>query len=199
MGKGKGKKRQKSLMVEQVKRPMRERDPYTFDPFETWKWMKYESSHTVDPAKFVETYKNRLFFVGSDSDQKNGKCTFGSVIIAYDYDKEACCGHGAVAIRHIDKRRIIPEEALSARLTVEVQRTIEACKFVEETLLNLSDEDHDYTSNIGGVTIDVNKSDKHKSGRFRDALVGMVMAYGWEVFIKPDAWASSKVADRKVK
>jgi len=57
--------------------------------------------------------------------------------------------------------------------------------------------DVDYTSNFVAVTIDVNKSELHKSGRYKDALVGMVMAYGWNVLVKPDDMTASKVADRK--
>ena len=176
------------------------KDPYTFEPFESWVWKKYESSEIVDFRKYISDNRKRLFFVGTDSQQKPKirTCVFSSVLVAWDYDKKMGCGHGATAIRTSDRRPIIPLEALSARLMVEVQRSIEICKVLEEELLNLSIEDNiDYTGNFEAVTIDVNKSDEHKSGRYKDALVGMVMAYGWNVLIKPDNMTASKIADRK--
>lgn len=201
MKKGKGKKRTKSIkMVKTRNRPAYlDKDPYTFEPFDTWVWKKYEENKMVDMKEFIDEYKDRLFFIGTDSDQypKSRKCVFTSVLIAYDFDREMGCGHGATIIRYVDKRPLIPEEALSARLTVEVQRSIEVCKYVEEVLFGLSTEDYDYTDNLMGISIDVNKSALHKSNRVKDALVGMVMGYGWNAYVKPEAWASSKVADRK--
>jgi len=111
-------------------------------------------------------------------------------------------GKGGRIARYVDKRPMIPVEALSARLTVETQRSIELCRYLEEKLLDFSVEDDRapsdcYTNNIVGISIDVNNDDKYKSGRYKDMLVGMVVAYGYECFIKPDAWASSAVADKK--
>jgi predicted RNase H-related nuclease YkuK (DUF458 family) len=174
------------------------KDPYTFEPFEEWVWRKYESSHVLDIDKFISTNKDCLFFIGSDSQNypKSKKCVFTTVVVAYRMGKGGCIA------RHVDKRPMIPIEALSARLTVEVQRSIEICKHVEDKLFELSIEDNlatedMYTNNIVGISIDVNNDDKHKSGRYKDMLVGMVVAYGYECFIKPDAWASSVVADKK--
>ena len=199
MNKRKGKSREKKI-TDTNKLTHLGKDPYTFEPFEDWAWKKYESNDTVDFRKFIGDNRTKLFFVGTDSQQrpKQRLCSFTSVLVAWDFDSEMGCGHGATVIRTNDKRPIIPIEALSARLMVEVQRSIEICKILEEELLKLSVEDDiDYTGNFKAVTIDVNKSDKHKSGRYKDALVGMVMAYGWNVLVKPDDMTASKVADRK--
>ena len=160
---------------------------------EDWVWRKYESSHVVDLAEFVEKNKECLFFIGTDSQNysKSKKCVFTSVIIAYRL------GKGGSIIRHTDKRPMIPVEALSSRLTVETQRSIEICKYVENKLFELSDEENSYIENIVGISIDVSSDLKHKSGRYKDMLVGMVMAYGYNALTKPDSWASSTVADRK--
>lgn len=176
------------------------KDPYSFDPVREWVWREYEGRSQVDPIEFISTHRDRLFFVGTDSQSyaKSRTCVFTSVIIAYDYDKEAGTGHGATVIRYTDKRAIVPKEALSAKLTVETQRSIEICKMVEEQLIELSDNDNDYMGNLVGVSIDCNYDElKGKSGRYKDMLVGMVVAYGWKAFIKPDSFAATTVADSK--
>lgn len=176
------------------------KDPYTFDPVQDWTWMEYEGSLKVDPIAFIDMHRNRLFFVGTDSHSypKSRTCVFTSVIIAYDYDRVNKTGHGASVIRFTDKRGIVPKEALSAKLTVETQRSIEICKMLEERLIELSDDENDYMGNLVGVSIDCNCDEiKGKSGRYKDVLVGMVIAYGWKAFIKPDSWAASTVADAK--
>jgi len=200
MNKGKGKKKEKKVVINNTKRFKHlDKDPYSFEPFETWNWKQYEINKAADFKQFISDNRNRLFFVGTDSQQhpKRKMCIYNSVLVAWDYDKQMGCGHGAIAIRTSDKRPIVPIEALSSRLMVEVQRSIEICKVLESELFELSIEDGiDYTENFQAVTIDVNKSDVHKSGRYKDALVGMVMAYGWNVLVKPDNMTASKVADR---
>ena len=180
-------------IVKAEKTSYHKKDPYIFDEFESWIWRKYESSDIVDIDEFVEKNKECLFFMGTDSQNysKSNKCVFTSVIIAYRM------GKGGSIIRHTDKRPMIPIEALSSRLTVETQRSIEICKFIENKLFELSDDNNSYIENIVGISIDVSNDLKNKSGRYKDMLVGMVMAYGYKALIKPDSWASSSVADRK--
>ena len=176
------------------------KDPYSFEPFENWIWRKYETSDKVDISGFIEDHKNRLFFIGTDSQNhpSSRTCVFTSVLVAWDYDRELGSGRGARVIRYTDKRVIIPKEALSAKLMVETERSIEICKFVEDKLFSLSDDENDYSANMVGVSIDVNYDEaRGKSARYKDMLVGMVVAYGWKCFIKPDSWASTNVADSK--
>ena len=182
-------------VTKQKKKLVREyRDPYTFDPFETWVWRSYEGNDVINLSEFIANNRESLFFIGTDSQSYKGRtCTFTSVLIAYKM------GRGGTIARHTDKRAIVPREALSAKLTVETQRSIELCKFVEENLMQLSmDDDVDYMKNLVGISIDVNYDEmKGKSGRYKDMLVGMVVAYGWNAFIKPDSFAASAVADKK--
>jgi len=180
-------------MVKEQKMAYTKKDPYTFEPFEDWVWRRYESSEEADLSEFIENHKDSMFFIGTDSQNysKSNKCVFTSVVIAYRM------GKGGSIIRHTDKRPMIPVEALSSRLTVETQRSIEICQFLENKLLELSDTDNDYMKNIVGISIDVSSDLKNKSGRYKDMLVGLVMAYGYNALVKPDSWASSSVADRK--
>ena len=197
-GKGKAKDRIQAVKVK-VRPAYLDRDPYSFDPIEDWVWHEYESSKTASVIDFIDKYyKNSNWYIGTDSQQysKPQRCIFTTVLIAHHYDKDSGMGCGGSVIRYIDKRPKIPLEALSARLTVEVQRSIEICKFLETELLNRSDDKNDYWKNIIGISIDCNKDLKNKSARYKDALVGMVVGYGWNAFVKPDAWASSNVADR---
>ena len=192
--KAKAKSNEEVLMIKAKKEAFKKKDPFSFDPFDTWVWRKYESSQESDVDKFIEDHKECLFFIGTDSQNysKSGKCVFTSVIIAYRMRK------GGAIIRYTDKRPMIPVEALSARLTVETQRSIEICQFLENKLLDLSEKyEEDYTNNIVGISIDVSSDLKNKSGRYKDMLVGLVMAYGFTALVKPDSWASSTVADRK--
>ena len=176
----------------------RDKDPYTFEPLAKWVWQKYETSHKLDIDEFISKNRDCLFFIGSDSQNypKSKKCVFTTVLVAYRMGKGGCIA------RHVDKRPMIPIEALSSRLTVETQRSIEICRYLEDKLFELSIEDKlstkdMYTNNIVGISIDVNGDKKFKSGRYKDMLVGMVVAYGYECFVKPDAWSASKVADKK--
>lgn len=184
---------EEAKMVKAAKMSYLKKDPYTFEPFEDWVWKQYESSQDADLNAFVERNKDAMFFIGTDSQNysKSNKCVFTSVVIAYRL------GKGGTIIRHTDKRPMIPVEALSSRLTVETQRSIEICQFLENKLLELSDDDNDYMKNIVGISIDVSSDLKNKSGRYKDMLVGLVMAYGYNALVKPDSWASSTVADRK--
>jgi len=176
-----------------------DKSPYVFDPIDQWIWKHYESNVNTDVISFIDNnYKNSNWHIGTDSQQysKSNKCIFTTVLIAHHYNKDTGIGKGGSVIRCTDIRPKIPIEALSARLTVEVQRSIEICKFLEAELLNRSDDSNEYWKDIVGISIDCNKDIKNKSARYKDALVGMVMGYGWKAFIKPEAWASSTVADR---
>jgi len=200
-----------------------EKDPYTFEPFDTWKWRTFHGEKALNLDEFIEKNKNRLFFIGTDSQQypKNKKCVFTSVLIAYDYDKDFGGGHGATIARHTDKRHIVPIYNLGNRLTVEVQRSIELCKHLESTLERITENEMeslrikaeengwpdeylmrkldaaDYTDNMMGVCIDVSRNDIDESSRYKESLAGMVIQHGWRAYIKPEAWGASSVADKK--
>jgi predicted RNase H-related nuclease YkuK (DUF458 family) len=220
--KGKGKKRERGLDSKQTRVAPAHLsvDPYSVPPFETWTWKQFTGNKNRDIKQFILDHKDCIFFVGTDSQQftKSKKCVWASTLCAWYYDKEAGTGHGADAIKYTHKTKIIPREAMSARLTVEVQRSIELCAYLEKVLQELTDESMantmamiesgeiteddyykyaiDYTENIGGVTIDVSKEEINASCKYKDALVGMVVSRGWQAFVKPEAWASSNVADR---
>ncbi len=49
------------------------------------------------------------------------------------------------------------------------------------------------------VHIDANPDERHRSSRFARSLAGMGIGQGFEVRLKPDAWAATCVADHVVK
>lgn len=49
------------------------------------------------------------------------------------------------------------------------------------------------------VHVDANADQRHRSAHYVQALSGMVMGYGYEVKVKPEAWCATHVADFVVK
>lgn len=188
--KGKGKANTRSVYV---KRRKEYGNPYSYDPVETWVWRSFSGPQIMDFNEFVNNYKTWEFFIGTDSQcySRSKICVFTTVLIAHNPYR------GGAVIRYTDRRAFVPFEALSSKLIAETQRSIEVCKRLEEKLIELSDENNDYSKNIVGVSIDVNKDNIHASGKYKETLVGMVVGHGYRAFIKPDAWAASSVADSK--
>lgn len=53
--------------------------------------------------------------------------------------------------------------------------------------------------NVSAVHIDVNRDPKHKSSKYVEELVGLVMGQGFNAVVKPEAFAASHAADHVVK
>jgi len=186
--KSKGKAKTKFKKIKSVFK-----DPYTFDPFNEWIWREFYGSKPKDIVKFIEDHKDCYFFIGTDSQNysKSKVSVFTTVLIAHRRDR------GGSVIRYTDRRKLIPYQALSAKLTIETQRSIEVCKFLEEVLLEISTDEHDYSQHLVGISIDVSQNMCDKSASYKEMLVGLVVGHGYRAFVKPDAWAASSVADYK--
>lgn len=119
------------------------------------------------------------FYIGTDSQVKNKekKVVYATCIVLYHINKG---GRIFVSRR---KSKIL--SSLKERLSTETWRSIEVA-------LALQNE----TKSDIIIHIDVNKSNKHKSGEHHQELASMVTSQGFKVEIKPDAWTSSSVADR---
>lgn len=52
---------------------------------------------------------------------------------------------------------------------------------------------------VAAVHIDANVDPKHKSSRYVEELVGLVVGQGFRAVVKPDSWAASHAADHAVK
>lgn len=162
----------------QIKQKYSPSDQYP--PFNEWKWHSYDGTKSIDPDNFISAYKNQDFYVGTDSQNYKGLTVYTTVIISHHKNR------GGSIIIHSDKT--ITPSSLRHKLLMEAMRSLEAAYFVNQRIPS--------KSNIV-VHLDVNSNLKWKSGQYKDELVGLIMAQGFNVRCKPDAWASSSAADRK--
>jgi len=160
----------------------RKRDAWSWDPIVEWKWRRYDGKRKADLDAFIEEHKNDMFFIGTDSQNysKKNQCVFTSALIAYKMRK------GGAIITHRDRTPLMP--ALRQRLLSEAMRSLEVAWYLDQKVPSKS---------IIGIHLDVNSNLKYKSGQYKDELVGLIMAQGFAALVKPDAWASSKVADSR--
>jgi predicted RNase H-related nuclease YkuK (DUF458 family) len=144
-------------------------------------WKNYDGE-PLDIEHFIKTHgRERLIFIGTDS--QNFTCgqytKFSTTIIMYDIGRGGVCTMATEKTRYIDNLR--------ERLLRETWVSVETALYVNEVIPS---------ADIITIHVDVNSDMRFKSGKYRDELVGMVAAQGFDVAVKPDAWASSKVADK---
>ena len=154
-----------------------------YPPFISWEWKSYDGKNKVDPVEFINKHSDAQFFVGTDSQNyRKGKrlCVFTTVLIAYRK------GKGGSVILHSDKTSYM--EHLRQRLLIEAMRSLETAWWLQTKINNES---------IVTIHLDVNENLKYKSAQYKDELVGMVMAQGFNAAWKPNSWAASGVADAK--
>ena len=155
---------------------------YGYKDFSTWKWRNFDGTEEVSIDDYVQKNRDRVFIIGTDSQNYRGasKCTFTSMLIAYNP------GRGGTAILH--KNTVPYMDNLRQRLLMEAMRSLELAWHVDAQIDSES---------VLTIHLDVNDSLKYKSGRYRDELVGLIVAQGFNARVKPDAWGASQVADLK--
>jgi hypothetical protein len=151
-----------------------------YPPFHEWDWRCYDGTRIVDPDEFIKQYKEREFFIGTDSQVYSKRTVYTTVLIAYER------GRGGLILVHSDKTETPP--SLRQRLLMEAMRSLEAAFFVNQRVPSQSSI---------AVHLDVNSNLKWKSGQYKDELVGMIAAQGFNCTCKPNSWAASSAADRK--
>ena len=152
-----------------------------YPPLEEWDWKRYGKTGKEDVIEFIMGFKDRKFFVGTDSKlyPKKKSTTFTTVLIAYEM------GKGGAVLTHTDNVGFM--DSLRQRLLMEAMRSLEVAWLLDRLI--------EQTSFIG-VHLDVNQNLKFRSGQYKDELVGMVMGQGFKCLTKPDAWAASSCADK---
>ena len=118
--------------------------------------------------------------VGADS-KSRGDHTLFVTVLALVKPGEG----GRVMYRTTRVKRM---KSLAQRLFQEAQLAIE-----------LATELTEVTGRPIVVHIDANPDERHRSSKFARSLAGMGVGQGFEVRLKPDAWAASCVADHVVK
>lgn len=158
------------------------KDLWGYPPFAEWIWKSYDNLKVVSIDDFIKLHLDAEFYIGTDSQTAKGKCTLTTALIGYHW------GKGGSVIIHTQK--LTNFQSLRQKLIAEAMRSLETAWYVDPKI-----PEH---SNIV-IHVDVNSNLKWESGQYRDELVGMIVAQGFQLSIKPDAWGSSKVADRTCK
>jgi len=164
------------------KKNQKEYVKHEWPPFSEWGWRSYDGKKKIDIDAYVAEHQEDMLFIGTDSQNysKKGICMFTTVLIAYKLH------HGGSIITH--KHKVPYMDALRQRLLMEAMLSLEVGWYLDQKVKKES---------IIGIHLDVNQSLKFKSGQYKDELVGLIMAQGFQALVKPDAWAASKVADSR--
>jgi predicted RNase H-related nuclease YkuK (DUF458 family) len=135
----------------------------------------------VDQMKSTITNPEMRLYVGTDSHSFGGIWLFATVI---------CCHIPGRGGRFYTRRNRIPKDSIKTlpdRLLHEAYLSISAAQEIEE-LYGKRPEIH----------LDVSKKNQG-SGRFYSIVTSYVLGMGYSVSVKPDAWASSSIADRQAR
>lgn len=133
-----------------------------------------------DIPKLLEPGVHYQVYVGTDSKVKKSdkKVIYATCIVIYKK------GKGGKILLCKEKRPL--PNSLRERLALEVWKSIETSMELSKHIPNV-----DIT-----IHVDVNQSQKYKSGDFCQELVSMVVGQGFKCVVKPDAFAAQSVADR---
>lgn len=169
-------KNSKDIGMSKIKKP-------EWPPFSEWKWRSYDGRKSRDIDEFISEHRGDNFFIGTDSQNysKKNECAFMTVLIAYKLHK------GGAVITH--KHKVSFMDSLRQRLLMEAMLSLEVGWYLDQKVPK---------ENILGIHLDVNRNLKFKSAKYKDELVGLVAAQGFNALVKPDSWAASGVADKKL-
>ena len=121
-------------------------------------------------------------FVGTDSHLIGGNWIIATVIVSY------MPGAGGVFFfsRQTHKRSRFPD--MATRLLFEVTESVDVATWVQSL-----------TGNSPTVHADLNRDESNKSAKVLSSAVSYVRGMGFECVTKPDAWASTSIADKKAR
>ena len=131
------------------------------------------------------TTKGSKVFIGTDSFVMNKKVCFATAV----------CVHLQGSGRYFFFKDFLPKKhnsALISRITEETKRSIEVgCLLKDE---------YNFDSSLIELHLDISpKGSDNATAKFSDMLKGYVQGYGFDLRIKPNAWASQSIADRHSK
>jgi len=138
--------------------------------------------HPITLEAFLARYSQgqRKLFIGTDS--KTVQHTkFSTVLVSYSP------GHGGVLLKR--SRRELKIASLQERLWKEAWYSVQLGLEITGRLRRAQIEIH----------LDVNCDERHRSGVYAPALVGLVTSQGFAYRIKPEAWCATCIADRLVR
>ena len=154
------------------------------------KWRSL-SGEDVDlrPALEAElrAFPDSSVVIASDSQQTGKDTEYVTVVVIHRPTKG-----GRV---FFSRERIPRVKELRERLWKEVWRSTELAMELTST----PDIGETFPITVSEIHIDANVDPCHKSSRYVEELVGLVMGQGFSAVVKPDAWAASHAADHAVK
>lgn len=162
---------------------MHPRTPDPTDPPTPTRWRTLSGGAVRDLVLELQELlgeEARIVHVGTDSKPRSGRTDFVTVVAVVDPGRG-----GRVFYRRQRHRRA---HALADRLFLETQFSLEVAVELARHLVQ------DIV-----VHVDANQDARHRSSRYVHALAGMVVGYGFQVLVKPDAWCATHVADFVVK
>jgi len=155
-------------------------DKWAYPQFKDWVWMSYYDKHVTNIDEFIARNSSSDFFIGTDSQTKNKQCIITTALIAYKW------GFGGCSIIH--SQNVPFFSALRQKLLAEAMRSLETAWYVNPKIP---------TTTEMIIHLDANSDLTWESNKYHDELVGMIVSQGFKCRSKPNAWAASKVADRK--
>ena len=129
--------------------------------------------------------KAGLIFIGCDSQITRDQCTFSTVVCLHGAEGQK----GGYYFFRREKKNRKKFPTMLNRLLKEVELSVE----LGFKILN------EYPEADIEIHIDANAKKEEATGRFSDMLVGYAKGAGFRCKIKPDAWASSSIADKHSK
>lgn len=154
------------------------------------KW-KTLAGETVDLRSAIEaeirTYPDLEVTIASDSQQRGQHTEYVTVVTMIRPGKGG---------RVLFTRELIARvRDLRERLWKETWRSTELAMELTET----PDIGERAVIDVSAIHIDANVDPKHKSSKYVEELVGLVVGQGFKAVVKPQAWAASHAADYAVK
>jgi|688.fasta_scaffold23736_7 predicted RNase H-related nuclease YkuK (DUF458 family) len=146
-------------------------------------WCKPDGvSATVEDVISSITRKGCEVFVGTDSHLLGGKWVIATVVVSY----MPGAGGAFFFSRSFHPKQKFPD--IARRLLFEVSESVDVATWVQQ---------------ISGITpivhADLNRDESNKSAKVLSSAISYVRGMGFECVTKPDAWASTSIADKKAR
>lgn len=144
-------------------------------------WLNADSEQTNFPdiISKITTNKNDDIYVGCDSHKKSGVFIFAVVIALH------LKGKGGIFFFYRNRSNDKQLDNIKIRLMKETELAIKAASSIRKHI-------HDRPIN---VHLDINPKSMYPSSVVLPGAVSWVKSCGFEPSVKPDAWASSWLAD----
>lgn len=154
------------------------------------KW-KTLAGEDIDLRSVIEAemrlHEDLELTIASDSQQRGQSTEYVTVVTMIRPGKGG---------RVLFSRELIPRvRELRERLWKETWRSTELAMELTET----PDIGNRLPIDVHAIHIDANVDPKHKSSKYVEELVGLVVGQGFKAVVKPEAWAASHAADHAVK